>query len=381
MRIIFNVDAISPPLTGIGHYAAQLARGLATHSEIESLRLFSSYRWVDSPEQALAANRGLSRLRERLPFKTLALEAYTQLRAGVFRWRTRRMHDHLFHTPNYVLMPFNGPAVTTVHDLSYLRYPECHPPERIKFMQWHLPETLRRAQAIITDSAFIRDELVTSLAVDRDHVHVVPLGVEPGFSVKTSMEVSGFLNKWNLEYKKYVLVVATQEPRKNLARLAWAYAGLSQALRSRYPLVLVGARGWLGQDLAAALEPLESCGQVRRLGYVAQEELPLIYAGALGFAFPSLYEGFGLPILEAMASGVPVLTSNVASMPEVAGPDSLLVDPNNIDAIRAGLQRMLEDQEWRERAASSGTVRAQAYSWSRCVAGTVDVYRKVLAAY
>lgn len=378
MRIIFNVDAISPPLTGIGHYATQLACGLARHPEIESLRLFSSYRWVDSPEQALAANRTLSRLRERLPFKTLALEAYTQLRGAVFRWRTRRMHDHLFHTPNYVLMPFNGSTVTTVHDLSYLRYPECHPPERIKFMQWHLPETLQRANAIITDSHFIREELAATLSVDLSRIHVVPLGVEPNFFVRSELDLAPILQKWKLRYKSYLLVVATQEPRKNLVRLTLAYSALPQSLRARYPLVLVGARGWLGEELAAALQPLELSGQVRRLGYVTQQELPLIYAGALGFAFPSLYEGFGLPILEAMASGVPVLTSDVASMPEVSGPDALLVNPDDIDAIRSGLQRVVEDAAWRTRAISSGLERAQAYSWARCVADTVNVYKRVL---
>lgn len=380
MRVIFNVDAITAPLTGIGHYALQLARGLVTHSDIKSLKLFSAYQWVNSPETALIANRNIAKLRQSLPFKTIALEIYTQLRAGIFRWHTRRMHDHIFHTPNYVLMPFDGPSVTTVHDLSFLRYPQCHPPERIAFLHRHLPGTLQRASAIIADSVFIRDELRQEFGINSSRIHVVSLGVDSIFSDYSFEEIKGTLSKYKLEHKKYLLMVATLEPRKNLVRLLHAYANLPQRLRDYYPLILVGARGWLSRELTIALDPLERTGQVRRLGYVEQNELPFLYAGALAFVFPSLYEGFGLPVLEAMASGTPVLTSNVSSMPEVVGDDALLVDPHDTDAIRNGLQRMLEDSEWRASVSAIGLERARNFSWTRCVEETVRVYREISAS-
>jgi alpha-1,3-rhamnosyl/mannosyltransferase len=383
MKVIFNVDAITAPLTGIGRYALELARGLRSQREIEDVRLYSAYRWVDDPEHALSANATIANLRRNVPFKSLALEIYTQMRAGLFRLHTRKLDGWLLHTPNYVLMPFAGPSVTTIHDLSWLSYPETHPIERVRFLDRHLPRTLEQAAAIITDSHFIADEIVAKLHVAREKLRVVPLGVDAAYRPRTREALMPVLTRHALDRHEYLLVVATQEPRKNLARLARAYAALPAALRTRHPLVIVGARGWLNQDLERVLAPLEARGEVRRLGYVAEAELPLLYAGAHAFAFPSLYEGFGLPVLEAMASGVPVLTSNVSSLPEVArdaaGALALTVDPLDEVALREGLLRLLEDASWREDAAARGAERGAGFTWSRCVEATVDVYREVLA--
>lgn len=381
MKVIFNVDAITAPLTGIGRYALELARGLARHREIEALRLYSAYRWVDDPEHALAANRTIARLRRNVPFKSAALEAYTQLRAAMFRLHTRQMRDWLLHTPNYVLMPFDGPALTTVHDLSWLNYPETHPVERVRFLDRHLPRTLDKAAAVLTDSQFIADEIVARLGVPRARLRVVPLGVDAAYRPRPCDELLPTLQRHALADRAYVLVVATQEPRKNLVRLARAYAALPAALRARHPLVVVGARGWLNAELEKVLAPLEARAEVRRLGYVAEDELPLLYAGAHAFAFPSLYEGFGLPVLEALASGVPVLTSNVSSLPEIArdqhGAIALTVDPLDETALREGLEQVLEDAAWRSAAAPRGVQRASAFTWARCVEETVAVYREV----
>lgn len=379
MKVIFNVDAITAPLTGIGRYALELARGLARHREIEMLKLFSAYHWVDDPEHALRANRTIATLRKRLPFKTAALEVYTQMRGALFRAHTRRMRGFLLHTPNYVLMPFDGPTLTTVHDLSWMNYPETHPVERVRFMDRHLPPSLERARFILTDSQFIADEAVQRLDVPREKLRVVPLGVDPVYRPRRPEELAEALARHQLEAGRYLLVVATLEPRKNLVRLVRAYAQLPAPLRTAHPLVIVGARGWLNRELERALGPLESAGAARRLGYVDEADLPLIYAGAGAFAFPSLYEGFGLPVLEALASGVPVLTSNVSSMPEVAGDAALTVDPLDETAIRDGLVRLLEDTPWRAGAIEAGLVRAQAFPWSRCVEDTVAVYREALA--
>jgi alpha-1,3-rhamnosyl/mannosyltransferase len=214
-------------------------------------------------------------------------------------------------------------------------------------------------------------------------LRVVPLGVEAAYRPRDRDELAAVRTRHSLSDDAYLLVVATQEPRKNLARLARAYTALPEALRACHPLVIAGGRGWLNAELERTLAPLEARGDVRRLGYVAEHELPLLYAGAHAFAFPSLYEGFGLPVLEAMASGVPVLTSRGSSLAEIARDDegeiALCIDPLDVEAMREGLQRLLTDTPWRSQAAARGLARASGYSWTRCVDATVAVYREVLA--
>ncbi|HEX5122015.1 MAG TPA: glycosyltransferase family 1 protein [Rhodanobacteraceae bacterium] len=380
MRVIFNVDAITAPLTGIGRYALELARGLAQHDEIEQLRLYSAYRWVDDPAQALAANRTIAAIRRSVPFKTQALELYQSMRGALFRLHTRRMKGFLLHTPNYVLMPFDGPALTTVHDLSWLSFPDAHPVERVRFLEKHLPESLARADLVLTDSDFIAAEIAARFSLPRTKIRAIPLGVDAAFRPRTAEEMLATLARHGLEHSAYLLVVATLEPRKNLARLVRAYAALPAMTKARHPLVIVGARGWLNEAFEREIAPLEAGGIVRRLGYVGEDELPQIYAGAHAFAFPSLYEGFGLPVLEAMASGVPVLTSNVSSMPEIAGDVALLVDPNDEQSLRDGLARLLDDSTWRTHASARGIARSRDYRWSRCVDATIDAYRAVNVA-
>jgi len=310
----------------------------------------------------------------------LARFAYRLLTPQLLRRRLRAFSDHLFHGPNFCLPPCSGPAIATIHDLSVFRFPQFHPPERVEFMRREIPLSLKRASLLITDSEFVRQEIIEFFGWPADRVRAVPLGVPEDFRLRGVEEVAAVLAKFGLGYGGYAFCVATIEPRKNIDALLSAYEALPQALRNRYPLVLAGDRGWNSESIHRHIEQAQRQGWLHYLGYVSEVELPLLYSGARGFVFPSLYEGFRLPVLEAMASGLPVLCSNCSSLPEVASGAALLVEPEDVRAMTEGIRVLLEDEKWRSAAAKRALAAAALYSWENTARNTVEVYRKVLMA-
>jgi alpha-1,3-rhamnosyl/mannosyltransferase len=216
------------------------------------------------------------------------------------------------------------------------------------------------------------------LGISDEKIHVVPLGVSNDYHPYKKEEYLPVLKKYNLNNIKYILSVATLEPRKNLNSLIDAYLLLPKLVRNEYKLVIVGARGWLSKDLLLRIEMLMKRGDIISLGYIDSADLPYIYSGSNGFALPSLYEGFGLPVLEAMAAGTPVLTSTSSSLPEVADGAAILSNANDIEDISSGLLRLIEDDSWRQLAIKKGLDRAQEYTWGKCIKKTVDVYKHVI---
>ncbi len=203
------------------------------------------------------------------------------------------------------------------------------------------------------------------------------MGANPAFRPHSAAALAPVLARWELQAQGYSLYVGTIEPRKNLDRLLDAYEALPKALRARYPLVMAGSPGWRSEHTHARMARAASAGWLHYLRYVPQADLPALYAGARLFAYPSLYEGFGLPVLEAMASGVPVLTSNVSSLPEVVGDVALSIDPQDTDAITAALVRGLQDEAWQLQACSAGIEHARQFTWARCIDRTVQVYAQL----
>jgi len=295
-------------------------------------------------------------------------------------WRDhllRNAKGAVYHSPNYFLPPHDGPSVATVHDLSITRYPETHPAARRRYFDLAFERSLKRATKLITVSETVRLELMADYGLPADRVQAVLNGVDPVFRPMAAIDTSAVLRAHGLQHGGYTLSVATVEPRKKLDRLIAAYARLPESLRQACPLVLIGALGWLNSPVQRLIEQASAQGWLRFLGYVSQGDLPALYAGARGYAMTSIYEGFGLPVLEAMASGVPVLTSSVSCMPEVAAGAALMAHPDDIDELSEQLTRLLTDDGWRLRAVPLGLARAGELTWERCLEQTLQVYRSV----
>lgn len=374
MNVVLDVDPISPPLTGIGRYTLELARGLRSDPRVGELRLFSYGRWVDDPESLLAPGRASVALKRSIPFRSVARAAYRKFSALRFQGQMAKLSNFVYHSPNYSLLPYAGPSVVTVHDLSVVRHPEFHPRERVEFLGRELPRALRQAACVLTDTDFVRAELAELYGVPPSRSRTVYLGVDPGFGPRSAHEAQPVLERLGLGYRAYLLSVATVEPRKNLGRLVQAFGSLPRSTRRAFPLVLAGARGWGDGTLQREIQPLLDSGEIVVLGFVNEPDLPALYGGATAFVYPSLYEGFGLPVLEAMACGTPVITSGTTSLPEVTGDAARIVDPLSVESIREAVMALLDDESGRLELAERGIGRAARFTWARCVEQTVDAY-------
>jgi len=383
MKVILSIDKVRFPLTGIGRYTFELAQNLKELPQIERLRFFSGHRIVDGLPEAThsvkSAHSISTNLRRSILKSRVAVEMYSSASALAKRYALRGYSDHVFHGPNFYLPPFDGPSVCTFHDLSIFTWADCHPPERVRFMRKEIALTLKRVDMLITDSEYTRQEVAAYFGWPLAKIRAVPLACSSDFRPRTADELAATLRKFGLAVDGYGLYVGTIEPRKNLEVLLDAYSMLPQSVRQRWPLVLIGYRGWRSARLHARIEAAVAEGWARYLGFVDAEELPLIYAGARVFVFPSLYEGFGLPVLEEMASGISVVCSNSSTLPEVAGGAAAMCEPQDVNALNQLIAAGLEDEAWRTEARHKGLLRAAGFSWRRCAQETAAVYREVLS--
>jgi len=387
--LILGADSIRAPLTGIGRYALELARRVPAAPAIARVRFYGLGQWLEAAalEAADAPRNGSVNehsLRSMLAGNPQAVRVFATLMPWVQRWQLRQLQPQspegatLFHSPNFFLPPLRTRAVVTVHDVSHCIYPQFHPPARIDYMQRMLPKSLARADHVITVSESARQDAIAHLGLSPEQVTAIALGVSPHMHPRSAQEMAPVLARWGLAEQGYTLFVGTIEPRKNVDRLLAAYAMLPEALRSRFPLVLAGSSGWRSQTTHAQMERAAQAGWLRYLRFVSQADLPALYAGAALFAYPSLYEGFGLPVLEAMASGVPVVTSRVSSLPEVVGDAALLIEPHDEQTLAQALAQGLQDTSWRTLARTRGLARAAHFHWQRCAQETIAVYTQVV---
>ncbi len=367
MRLVFSVEALSPKLTGIGRYTWELAQRLPSHPQLQQTRFYRNSRWVDQP----------ARLLQLAPATGKAREPRFGLPRRLRNWSmSMACKGSIFHGPNFFLPTWVNNGVITVHDLSVFKFPETHPAERIKQFERDFARSVSQASQVITDSHTTRAEVITFTGLPSSKVTAVPLGVSAAYRPVEDRHIAAPLQRYGLVPHNYALCVSTLEPRKKVAQLLAAWRLLPDSLRKTYPLVMAGTDGWLSQALQSEINQAQTQGWVKHLGYVSEQDLPLLYAGAALFVYPSTYEGFGLPPIEAMSCGVPVVVSKQSCLPEVTQGAALMVNPDDIAEFCTALEKGLTDDIWRQTAVAAGLRVAATYSWQRCVDETVEVYRR-----
>lgn len=375
MRIGLDGIPLGEIKTGVGHYTFELAHALARIAPDDEFALVSPFPYVATPdsesEQPLPPNLNVvqakvDRVRRRR-WWSIGLPLYIN-----------RASFSLFHGTNYDVPLWNRcPTIVTIHDLSILLYPETHEAHLVRRARWRLPKMARAATMIITPSESVRREVGEHLGVHLNKVVAIPEAARRAFHQVPLAETVEARRRLKLE-DDFILFVGTVEPRKNLLTLARALDEILRTTPLRPQLVIAGKEGWLTGELFAYLKSSEIQERVRFTDYVSDDDLRALYSSCRVFVYPSLYEGFGLPPLEAMACGAPVIASSNPSIKETVGDAARLVSPTDFRELAQSIIHVLTDSGERDYLSTSGLQRATQFSWERTATATLDVYREVL---
>ena len=349
MKIALDGMPLASQLTGVGHYTSELTRNLSLVAPSDSFTLISP--------QGLLKRRWWS--------------------LGLPLHLARNPFD-LFHGTNYEIPLWSRrPSVVTIHDLSLLLRPEAHEPHLVRRARWRLPLMAKRASRIITPSNSVRNEVCEQLGVSEAKVVVTPEAPRTAFKRREDEQVVELRKQLGIEHD-FILFVGTIEPRKNLRLLVEAFGQLLRTTPLSPKLVIEGGSGWLMDDFASFIRQQGLDERVCLTGYLEDEDLCALYSTCSAFVYPSLYEGFGLPPLEAMACGAPVITSRIPSLMETVGDAARLVDPNNARDLTEAMAEMLNDEKMRGYYAEAGRVQVKKFSWEQTAKKTLEVYRQLL---
>src|SRR5689334_10383073 len=369
MRIAFDGTTLTPGRTGVGYYTEHLLQHLAR--EVANT----------GDEIVVVSNKPID-TQSPLPAHVRVHEGHRfPVRIGWMQMRAASALDALkpdvAHFTNGMI-PIGSPVATvvTVHDMSLRLYPQCHPIRRLLLNRPLMHVAIKNASAIVTVSHSARRDLLRFHRVPPDRVSVVHEAASPVFRPITDRaRLDAIKARYGLP-DRFILYVGTIEPRKNLARLMTAFAAARKA-GIPHRLVCVGPYGWSSRDLSGHIDALDIRDAVHFTGYVPFEDLPAIYNLGDFFVFPSLYEGFGLPVVEAMASGLPVLTSNSSSLGEIAGDAAETIDPTDIDGLIDAMRRLATDADLRRDLSARGLERARSFSWTQSAREMLGVYHRL----
>ncbi len=361
--------------TGVGHYTFELARALADFAPQHEFNLISPAPFVASISDEVEHNPlplNLSLVQK----KVRALDRYWWT-LGLPRY-VKEARLGLFHGTNYDIPLWGAcPTVLSIHDLSLLLHSDTHERRRVRRAQRRLPLMARAATMIVTHLESVRREIIEHLRVSPERIVAVPAAPRRIFRPMSFEETACTRTQLGVE-DDFMLFVGTLEPRKNLQTLVRAFSEMLRATAHRPQLVIVGKKGWLTNEVFAGTEAAGVKDRLCFTGYITDEELRALYSSCRVFVYPSLYEGFGLPPLEAMACGAPVIASHIASLAETTGGGALLVEPTNTGALAQSIAALLEDDDQRHQLRAAGLKHAAQFSWERTARATWEVYEEAL---
>ncbi|HEX6288541.1 MAG TPA: glycosyltransferase family 1 protein [Herpetosiphonaceae bacterium] len=370
MRIGFDATAIPHNRTGAGNYIFNLVQALAQIDRSNDYAIFArpdhiGEFGIDQPNVQFWGVDLTSRP-VRLAWEQVGLP-----------WNIRRLKLDLLHSPHYTMpIPRLCKSVVTFCDMTFYLLPEMHSPSKRMFFQRMMRWSARHADRLIAISESTQRDVIRLLNVRPERIVATPLAASPDYRPLPQTHVAPVCARYDLTPGQYIYYVGVLEPRKNIPALIEAYATIAAEF-PHVPLVIAGKKGWMYDEIFKRVVELGLEQQIRFLGYIPDDDVIPLYNGARVFVYPSRYEGFGLPVLEAMQCGVPVITTNVSSMPEVADGAALLVPPGEIPALAAALREVLTDDELARDLARRGLARAAHFSWRRCAAETLEVYQSL----
>ncbi|HUV94138.1 MAG TPA: glycosyltransferase family 1 protein [Anaerolineae bacterium] len=372
MRVAIDYTSAIRQGGGIARYTRRLVGALAELDATSRYVLFSAGR--DRTGKTWPPNFSL----RSLPIKDRHLAMVWQRMCVPIPIELFTGWVHVFHSPDFVLPPVaRARTVLTVHDLSFIRHPECFHKTMLAYAARAVPRSVARADVVLADSESARQDLLELLHVPQDRLFVVYPAVESRFNPQ---EDSGTIRAVMRRYGigcPFILGLGTLQPRKNFPRLIRAYDLLRREHNIPHQLVIAGGKGWLYDDIDETIDELGLHEHVLLPGFVADEDLPALYSAADVFAFPSLYEGFGIPVLEAMACGTPVVTTPVSSLPEAAGEAALFVSPKDIEGLADALWQLIDDSALRDELRGRGFQQAKRFTWAGAAKKVLRIYHSL----
>ncbi len=383
MRVLFNGASAIRPKTGVGHTTAHLHHALTETFPDETFWLYPGervrrlaakfFKPAARPTVAISPPKPKS---PSLP-KRLALRAARAGYATHFQAAARFGRFDLYHEPNLVPFRVSLPTVVTVHDLSVILFPNWHPADRVKRYEQAFARGIAAAAHILVDCDAVRGEALRILGLAPERVTTVRCGIGPSFRPQSPAEIATVRTRLDLP-SRYLLYVGTVEPRKNLTTLLRAFCDLPAGLREACPLILGGSWGWKSEPERELFENEARHRGVRYLGYIADEDLPGLYAGAEALFYPSHYEGFGLPPVEMMACGGAAVVSTADAVREVVGTNAPLLEPGDLEGWRDAMRRVITDREFLAPFRRGALAHAASFSWTHAARQTFATYQAVL---